>query len=556
MTSFTYSPPGPGCPIGLGIGEEYLGGIPTRYYWAMTSGKRTIRTYSLSISYLGQDPESLKANDLDASIMVDYVYLGVSHSTTASTYFDVTADIGTSISFTVTSVPSGWSFGNKWDHYGYAQHDATTLTITVVSGSGIDKVAAFFNPSAQITVTVYTRKADGSAITGVQVTLGSQTKTTDSSGKIEFSASAGTYNLGVESPYSGGSGVRYVFTGWTDGITQNPRSITVSTSVTYDARYKTQYQLTMQVNPTGGGTTTPAVGIYWYDSGQTVNIDASPNSVSGYAWVSWAGTGSGSYSGAVKSTSLTMNAPITETANFAMTVQITVTSNPAGSGFVTVDGSVIATPQTFSWVQGSTHTLAATSPVSGGTGIQYVWVSWSDGGTQSHTITVPSSPTTYTANFKKQFMLTTSVSPTGGGTVSVGTGWRDEGTTVSVTATANAGYSFYYWSLDGVNVGSSPSYSVLMNSLHSLTAFFRGTSTMSLGLSAESITLGASVTLSGTITPEQPSPGIPTGTTVVLSYSLDGSTWNVFTMTQTASGGTYSVVWYPLYPKTYQIRAT
>jgi len=152
-------------------------------------------------------------------------------------------------------------------------------------------------------------------------------------------------------------------------------------------------------------------------------------------------------------------------------------------------------------------------------------------------------------------MLTVLVIPAGSGTLSVSSGWQDSGTTVLVTATANSGYSFYYWSLDGVNVESSPSYSVLMNSPHSLTAFFRGTSTMSLGLSAESIALGASVTLSGTITPAQPSPGIPVGTTVVLSYSLDGSTWNVFITTQTGSGGAYSVVWYPPYLGTYQIKA-
>jgi len=238
------------------------------------------------------------------------------------------------------------------------------------------------------------------------------------------------------------------------------------------------------------------------------------------------------------------------------TVQVTVMSDPTGTGFVTVDGTAITTPQTFTWTIESTHTLTANSPVSGGVGNQYVWVSWSDGGAQSHTIMVPSSPTTYTANFKKQYMLTVAVTPTGCGTLSVSSGWQDSGTTVLVTATPNTGCSFYYWSLDGVNVGSSLSYSVLMNSPHSLTAFFRGTSTMSLGLSAESIALNASVTLSGTITPAQPSPEIPVGITVVLSYSLDGSTWNVFIMTQTASGGAYSVVWYPPYPKTYQIRAT
>jgi len=40
-------------------------------------------------------------------------------------------------------------------------------------------------------------------------------------------------------------------------------------------------------------------------------------------------------------------------------VQVTVASNPVGSGFVVVDGSLVTPPQVFSWVAGSTHTISA-----------------------------------------------------------------------------------------------------------------------------------------------------------------------------------------------------
>jgi len=89
------------------------------------------------------------------------------------------------------------------------------------------------------------------------------------------------------------------------------------------------------------------------------------------------------------------------------TVSITVTSSPAGSGYVLVDGGAITTPQTYSWSAGSSHTIAANSPanlVSGQS--QYVWTSWSDSGAQSHLIIVPSSATTYTANFQLQYYIT------------------------------------------------------------------------------------------------------------------------------------------------------
>lgn len=94
-------------------------------------------------------------------------------------------------------------------------------------------------------------------------------------------------------------------------------------------------------------------------------------------------------------------------------VPITITSDPTGSGFVKVDGSSIITPQTFMWVVGSAHELEALSPVSGGSGIQYVWTYWSDGGGQSHTYTTPPSPQTVTANYGTHEEIVTS---TGSGT--------------------------------------------------------------------------------------------------------------------------------------------
>jgi len=158
-----------------------------------------------------------------------------------------------------------------------------------------------------------------------------------------------------------------------------------------------------------------------------------------------------------------------------------------------------------------------------------------------------------------QYQLTISVSPPGGGSTNpaVGSYMYDSGTYASVTATAATGYSFYYWSLDGTNVGSSSSYAVMMNSAHILTAFFRSTSSISVGVSPTSISLGSSVTISGAITPTQPSPGIQAGTSVLLANSSDGgNSWSVFVITQTDGSGTYSIVWFPPYSGTYQLKAS
>jgi hypothetical protein len=126
-------------------------------------------------------------------------------------------------------------------------------------------------------------------------------------------------------------------------------------------------------------------------------------------------------------------------------IQCTVQTSPLGRSF-TVDGTAYTTSQTFSWVSGSSHAIATTSPQSGGTGIQSVWSSWSDGGAMSH-IVAPTSGTTYTANFPTQYYLTMSAGT--GGTVNPSSGWYDSGVGVSISATPNSGYSLSGWTGNG-----------------------------------------------------------------------------------------------------------
>lgn len=77
----------------------------------------------------------------------------------------------------------------------------------------------------------------------------------------------------------------------------------------------------------------------------------------------------------------------------------TIATNPS-SLQVAVDGVIYTSPQSFSWVPGSPHTLSASSPQPGVSGVRYVYASWSDGGTQSHNIIVPSLSAVYTASPK------------------------------------------------------------------------------------------------------------------------------------------------------------
>jgi len=127
------------------------------------------------------------------------------------------------------------------------------------------------------------------------------------------------------------------------------------------------------------------------------------------------------------------------------TVRVTVQTNPAGLAF-RVDGTTYNSTQTFSWIPGSSHTIATTSPQSGGTGVQYVWMNWSGGGAISHTV-APTTNETYTATFRTQYFLT--MTHNTGGTVNPASGWKNSGSTVSITATPATGFRFTNWTGTG-----------------------------------------------------------------------------------------------------------
>src|SRR5438270_753962 len=283
-------------------------------------------------------------------------------------------------------------------------------------------------------------------------------------------ASGSSHTIATTSPQSGATGVRYLWTRWTDNGAIS-HVVAPTTNATYTANFNTQYYLTMTHGT--GGTVSPTSG--WRNSGATVSISATPtnNSQVGNSFAIWTGTGTGSYSGTNNPASITMNGPITENAAFTQNpVQVTVQTNLAGRTF-SVDGTSYTSAQTFSWQPGSNHTIATTSPQDGGTGLRYVWTNWTGGGAISHTV-APTTNKTYTANFNTQYFLTMSRG-TVGGTVSPTSGWRNSGAAISISAMPATGYSFTNWTGSG-------------------TGSFSGTN------NPASITIGGPITETGTFT--------------------------------------------------------
>jgi uncharacterized repeat protein (TIGR01451 family)/fimbrial isopeptide formation D2 family protein len=81
-------------------------------------------------------------------------------------------------------------------------------------------------------------------------------------------------------------------------------------------------------------------------------------------------------------------------ANLSVGVSTTVGTDPTGLRF-SIDGIFFTATQTQFWAVGSTHVIATETPQSS----RFNFVSWSDGGAISHTVTAPATAVSYIAKF-------------------------------------------------------------------------------------------------------------------------------------------------------------
>jgi uncharacterized repeat protein (TIGR02543 family) len=274
------------------------------------------------------------------------------------------------------------------------------------------------------------------------------------------------------------------------------------------------YTLTVNVNPSSGGSVTKNPNATTYLSGTTVALTAVP--ASGYKFDNWTGDASGTSTSA----SVLMVANRTVNANFSQLPCYTLTTTIAPSG----GGSVVAnpTPNCNSGTQYSSGTVVTLTetPSSG-----YTFNAWSGdaSGSTNATTVIMSGNKSVTAAFSAAaacYTLSTAVSPSGTGSVTVNTasncsgGGYTSGTTVSITANPASGYSFINWS--GGASGSSNSTTILMNANKSATATFAATPATCFTLSAAVSPLGTgSITIN---TPSNCSGGqYASGTTVSLT---------------------------------------
>lgn len=241
-------------------------------------------------------------------------------------------------------------------------------------------------------------------------------------------------------------------------------SIIVNSPITETVRWQNEYYLSTQINIEDGGTMTPAVPGGWYKEDSMAHISATANQ--DFIFTGW----SGDLEGTENPTAILMDGAQSVTANFSRNVNITILSEPSGLK-IEVDGEEFITPKEFSWLSGEVHQVRAAAQFVS-EGVRYSFSEWSDAGAAEHEITVPLESTTYRAHFDKQYFLSTSVQPIGGGSVSPALPgeWYTEGNEAELSAEASWDYDFEKWSGD-VSGTTNPT-SIIMDSPKQVTVDF------------------------------------------------------------------------------------
>jgi hypothetical protein len=217
----------------------------------------------------------------------------------------------------------------------------------------------------------------------------------------------------------------YRFVQWSDGNTQNPRTVAVTGNTTYTAIFGLiMHHLTVTANNTAMGIVTGS-GDYPQDSTTVIGALANP----GYRFVQW-------HDGNIQNPrTLVITSDTVFTAIFSVAssglFNVTVLANNATMGTVTGGGDYVAN---------AVVTIHAT-PNSG-----YRFVQWNDGNTDNpRTITV-TQDIVFTAIFNVAGVFRVSVfaGNTAMGTVT-GSGDYAVNAGVTIRATPNSGYRFVQW---------------------------------------------------------------------------------------------------------------
>lgn len=345
------------------------------------------------------------------------------------------------------------------------------------------------------------------------------------------SPASGTYPGGSTVTLTATPSTCYSFTQWSDGVTTNPRPVTVSRDSTLVAQFaRLQYTITAEASPAGGGMVSGS-GTYNCDS--VVFLEANPST--GYEFVEWQDgntdnprqisvTGDATYTATFQVKNYTVTAvpnnalwgSVSGAGTYAHGASVTVEATPATDyHFVRWSNNLTVNPYTFTvtdnvnltaffemddinyydvmvlsdnTTMGTAEGTASvregyTTVISATPNTGYHFTQWNDGNTDNPRTVTVTGDVTYTASFAPNSYTITALSANETmGTVD-GTDSYNYGTTATLTANAATGYQFTQWN-DG-NTSNPREVSVASDS--TFTAYFERISFTVTALSSNNL---------------------------------------------------------------------
>lgn len=271
----------------------------------------------------------------------------------------------------------------------------------------------------------------------------------------------GEYNPGASCTVSATAATGYIFVNWTENgnqvSTDANYTFTVNSNRNLVANFQIQsYNITATADPPAGGNVT---GANTYNYGQSCTLTATPNT--GYTFVNW------TKNGTQVSTNASYTFTVTESAAYVAhfninSYTITVSANPSNGGTVTGGGT---------YTYGQSCTVTATA------GSGHVFINWTENGnivstSLSYTFAVTNNHN-LVANFATDAVTISAIAePSEGGTIE-GAGNYEQGTSCTLTATANEGYFFVEWTKDDVQVSTEASYTFIVTDSETYVAHFQ-----------------------------------------------------------------------------------
>ncbi|MBC7090951.1 MAG: hypothetical protein H5T50_03445 [Nitrososphaeria archaeon] len=169
-----------------------------------------------------------------------------------------------------------------------------------------------------VAIEIRTASMYGKPIQNLKITVNGTRYYTNTDGRAEIEAYAGTLNIVVENVQNITSNMRYKFKVWENmGVEKNQLTIKVDSNITLTAKYSIEYRLTVETPKYFLYDLSPSSPDQWYENGTKVEaiilpIESFNTTTTRIVFMGWEGTGAGAYTGTSRKATISVFGPVYE----------------------------------------------------------------------------------------------------------------------------------------------------------------------------------------------------------------------------------------------------